>query len=84
MQSYNIHIIIQILNVEQNNKGSQKYLTFLESDIITFPRLDKDLFIALASVSLLPADPESFTRSLPAKSTRFRIPNNEKLASIYS
>ena len=37
--------------------------------MITFPRLDSDLLMFWASVSLRPSLPLSFTRSLPARST---------------
>lgn len=46
----------------------------MDRDIITLPRFDNDLFIALASFNLSPTDSDSFTRSLPARSTKFNVP----------
>ena len=49
--------------------------------MMTLPRLDKDLLIALASLSLSPTDSESFSLSLPARSTRFRVPRMKRKIS---
>lgn len=48
--------------------------TFWAKAMITFPRLDKDLFIFWVSVSLTPSDPDFFNLSEPAKSTKFNVP----------
>lgn len=49
---------------------------------MTLPKLAKDLLMFLVSVSLAPSEPESLSRSDPAKSTRFKVP--EQLSVVTS
>ena len=45
---------------------------------ITSPKLDKDLLMFWASLSLVPSAPDLLTLSDPAKSTRFNLPEEKK------
>ncbi len=51
--------------------------TLLAKAIIQFPRFDSDWLIAKVSFNRLPSEPDSFKRSEPAKSTKFRVPGRK-------
>ncbi len=46
--------------------------------MITLPRFDRDLLILLVSFSLWPSDLLSFSRSLPARSTKLSTPTEKR------
>ena len=48
--------------------------TLLASAMMTLPRLARLELMALVSLRRAPCDPESFSLSLPAKSTKLRLP----------
>ena len=62
-----INIFAISLNVRQK-------FTLLPRANITLLRLDKEVLIFLVSSSRWPVEPESFSLSDPAKSTKFRLP----------
>ena len=49
--------------------------------MMTFPKLARDLLMFLVSVSLAPSDPDSFSLSEPARSTRLSIPEQASVVS---
>ena len=53
---------------------SDRKLTLFPSAIITLPRWLRLLLMAWVSFNLWPSDPESFNLSLPARSTKFKVP----------
>jgi len=56
-------------------------LTLLARAMMTLPRLARLLFIFCVSFSRCPCDPDSFRRSLPARSIRFNIPASPQTLS---
>ena len=67
-ESYNTHVSLE-----------SQYGTWVEilsvRCLITIPRVVNDLLILVASLSVTPLAPVLFTFSLPAKSTRYNLPD---------
>ena len=72
------HVLELIVKALLNNFVSEQCLygindSFLPIAVITFPKYDKEEFIATASVNVYPVDLDLFTRSLPAKSIIYNV-----------